>query len=377
MSTNFTTGREDDPARAFAFAEGFPIDPGAPSTHGDRVTVNMVTEAIAEVMREANPGGIVDQPLAAKIGSDIRPSVQKLVSGEIGSGAQLAALPNFRAILNQYLASPASAYVQEENRKAMQRTLETANRSGSEFSSIIAHHGRRMAALAGVSAATMRDVARAEGHRSSAEFSHAFNGGSYTAQNLSGEMRGYVDNTRGFTASHVAGVGNYLSGIGINAQQYTGYFVGSSNTVRNAIRDHIANAAKITDEHIKNPRDVSAIIGAIKAGKIKREDAPPSVQKIMDDMKAKGMDPTDSKAFDKYFKDNPKALETFKHKAEERIDNQATKTDAAVDAEWEARIKARSATNRHPESSKPGTSKPPSPSDKSKPEAKTPPPSPG
>jgi hypothetical protein len=42
---------------------------------------------------------------------------------------------------------------------------------------------------------------------------------------------------------------------------------------------------------VKNPRDVSAVIGAIRAGKMKPENAPPYVRQVMEDMKKKGIDP--------------------------------------------------------------------------------------
>jgi len=103
----------------------------------------------------------------------------------------------------------------------MLHRLENANRTGSEFSALVAQ-GVRLASLLGASGETMREVARSEGRKSSTDFAQAFNGGPYSANTLSGEMRGYVDNAHGITAAHVAGVGNYLHGLGINAQQYTG-----------------------------------------------------------------------------------------------------------------------------------------------------------
>lgn len=171
--------------------------------------------------------------------------------------------------------------------------------------------GLRMAAL---SAGASAEGLRGERGRSSTDFSFAFHGGPYSASNLSSEMRSHVDYARGIDAAHVAGVGNYLHGLGINAPQFTPYFVGSSDTVRSAIQQHVRNGAKLTDEHIANSKDVNAIIGAIKAGKIKRENAPPSVQQIMKDMESKGIDPAtaDPKVLDQYFKDNPKALDAVK-----------------------------------------------------------------
>jgi hypothetical protein len=283
-----------------------------------RVTVTAVTEAVIDVMKSANSGGIVDRSLAFNIAGAIRPALEKALIGKVGSGAELIGLSAFRNILNQHLGSPASAYIDAELRKAMQHTLENANRSGSEFSVLLGQLGSKDTLLARLSAATQRDVARSEGRRSSADFTHAFNGGVYSAANLSAEMRSYVDPAHGITGAHVAGVGNYLSGLGINAQQYTGYFVGSSEAIRNAIEDHVKNGTKLTDEQIKNSGDVKAVIGAVKAGKVKKEDAPESVQRVMEDMKSNGLDPANSdvKAIQQYLKDNPHALEAAKRQGQ-------------------------------------------------------------
>jgi hypothetical protein len=308
-----------------------------------RVSVTAVNEAVAELMRGDNPERVVDQALAATIGGSIRPSIEKMVKGKVGSGAELLGLSGFRTAVSQYLNSPTASQLDAETRKAMLHRLETANRTGSEFSALVAQ-GVRLAALLGASGETMREVARSEGRRSSADFAQAFNGGPYSAGTLSGEMRSYVNTAQGITAAHVAGVGNYLSGLGINAQQYTGYFVGSSEAIRTAISDHVKNGTKLTDDQIKNPNDVKAVIGAIKAGKMKKEDAPPSVQKVIETMEQKGLDATDTKAFDKYFKENPKALEGFKKANEASQAKAAGKTDAQIKA---ARDAETSAVNPH------------------------------
>ena len=57
-------------------------------------------------------------------------------------------------------------------------------------------------------------------------------------------MRRYVDR---YGAHHVAAVGNYLSGLGMHqheVHQYAGFFVGSSETVRHAIRAHVRTARR-------------------------------------------------------------------------------------------------------------------------------------
>ena len=86
-------------------------------------------------MRAANPDGILDHALAARIGGEIRPALDKALKTKVGSGAELASLSEFRTILSQHLGNSNSAYVEAETRRAIQRTLETANRTGSQFSS--------------------------------------------------------------------------------------------------------------------------------------------------------------------------------------------------------------------------------------------------
>jgi len=50
-----------------------------------RVSVTAVNEAVAELMRGDNPERVVDQALAATIGGSIRPSIEKMVKGKVGS----------------------------------------------------------------------------------------------------------------------------------------------------------------------------------------------------------------------------------------------------------------------------------------------------
>lgn len=84
--------------------------------------------------------------------------------------------------------------------------------------------------------------------------------------------------------------------------------------MRAAIGNHIRRGERLTDEHITSERDVRAVIGAIKSGHVKPEDAPPSVRQIMDDMRARGIDPAkaEPRQVEQYFRDNPKALEAAK-----------------------------------------------------------------
>jgi hypothetical protein len=89
----------------------------------------------------------------------------------------------------------------------------------------------------------------------------------YAADRLPMEMRRYVDR---YGAHHVAAVGNYLSDLGMpqdEVHRYAGFFVGSSETMRHAIRDHVRSRRQITDADITNLNDARALIGAVQAGK--------------------------------------------------------------------------------------------------------------
>jgi hypothetical protein len=138
--------------------------------------------------------------------------------------------------------------------------------------------------------------------------------GGFSADRLPMEMRRYVDR---YGAHHVAAVGNYLSGLGMHqheVHQYAGFFVGSSETVRHAIHARVHHGQALTDEHVTSAADARAIMGAIRAGRIRPEDAPPSVRRLMERMEREGVDPTtaDPSRIQQFFDHNPNALEEAK-----------------------------------------------------------------
>ena len=140
----------------------------------------------------------------------------------------------------------------------------------------------------------------------------------YAADRLPVELRGYASR---YGAAHVATVGNYLCDhLGMHAHEvhrYAGFFVGSSETVRYAIRDHVRSGEALTDEHVTSAADARAIMGAIRAGRIRPEDAPPSVRRLMEQMKQQGVDPAtaDPQAIQRYLEANPQALEQARRAA--------------------------------------------------------------
>ena len=94
----------------------------------------------------------------------------------------------------------------------------------------------------------------------------------------------------------VNGAISYARELGINPA-HAGFFVGTSADMRDALRSAVRDGASITDDKVKNMRDVAAVIGAIRAGKLKSDDPrlPPSVRSIIEDMKKKGIDPSTAK----------------------------------------------------------------------------------
>lgn len=134
------------------------------------------------------------------------------------------------------------------------------------------------------------------------------------ARELSGSSSYKELASEGYSAAQVSSAVSYAKSLGISDSAYAGYFVGSSQAARDAIAAHIKNGTAITDDQVNKTGDVAAIIGAVKAGKMKAEDAPPSVQKVLEKMKKDGVDPATSDAKDvrKYLKEHPKALEQAK-----------------------------------------------------------------
>lgn len=187
-----------------------------------RVTVSTVTEAVIDTMRAANPDGIIDHALASRIGGEIRPALDKALKTKVGSGAELAGLSEFRTILSQHLGNPNSAYVEAETRKAIQRTLETANRTGSHFAS--AAHAR--SGVFGSAGDLARDDPSSDGRR----------GSERVASVISREAPLTVNAAIGFAKE-----------LGISPA-YAGFFAGGSPEMRDALRNAITNGKAITDD---------------------------------------------------------------------------------------------------------------------------------
>lgn len=133
----------------------------------------------------------------------------------------------------------------------------------------------------------------------------------------------------------VNGAISYAREIGVNPA-LAGFFVGGSAEMRDALRNAIQSGTAITDDKVKNMRDVSMVIGAIRAGKLKPDDPsiPPSVRQIVDDMKKNWIDPVtaDPKKVKKYLDDHPAALDAAKRANDKALDTAAPKTDEQLKA---------------------------------------------
>lgn len=241
--------------------------------------------------------------------------------------------PNWKAAIPGVIAKYASVAEQFGlGVSATQRDAQVLNRANITDATYAATLGRLENAL-GLGAARL--IAGQNGERrSSADYTHAFNGGPYNANNLSDAMRAYVGYSN-FTASDVARAANFVRGLGINADLYSGYFLGTSDVFRQAIQDHIKNGTKLTNDHIANPNDVAGYIATINSGVVKKENAPSAIRKIIDDMKAKGIetDKVDAKVIHQYFKDKPKALEDAKKANAATLNQVSNKTDEQLKAE--------------------------------------------
>lgn len=274
-----------------------------------RLSITAVTEAVVDIMREASLGGAVDHVLAARIAGQVRPGLEKALKGRPASGAELSALSEFRTVVGQHLASPQSAYIANETRRALERVLATANRSGSEFASAILYSGR-VPLQADDGNLDSGGERRRSGERSVASLARE-------------------------TTLTVSGAVGFARELGINPV-HAGFFSGTSADMQNALRDALRKGTAITDAHIKNPNDVAAVIGAIRAGKLAPNDprVPQSVRDIMEDMKKNGVDPATAKpdAIKKYFRDHPGALDTVKKTNAKTLESVKAKTDEQLKA---------------------------------------------
>ena len=140
------------------------------------------------------------------------------------------------------------------------------------------------------------------GRASSATYTEALSGGS-TTKTLLGEGYSMVDVQYAMHFAHE---------INVN-ERYAEFFAGASRDSMSAVRDYIKDGKAITDDKIHDMKDVKLVMGAIRAGKIKPDDPklPPSIKKIIADMKKDGVDPAtaDVKDIKKYLKEHPETIQ--------------------------------------------------------------------
>lgn len=106
-------------------------DANIPANRG--LTLSATIDAVAAVMRAANPSASPDMALASRVAGDIQPALQQaLASGRASSGQELLAGPGFATIVTQYLGSSNSAAMDASQRKAMLDQLRQANVTGAD-----------------------------------------------------------------------------------------------------------------------------------------------------------------------------------------------------------------------------------------------------
>ena len=109
-------------------SEGMITTDDANASENRGLTLSATMEAVAVVMRAANPDVPPDLALASRIAGDIEPALrQALASGRASSGQELLAGPGFATIVTQYLGSPSAGYLDPETRKAMLAQMEQVN----------------------------------------------------------------------------------------------------------------------------------------------------------------------------------------------------------------------------------------------------------
>ena len=120
------------------------------------------------------------------------------------------------------------------------------------------------------------------------------------------------------TALSVNGAIGYAREIGVNPA-LAGFFVGGSSEMRDALRSAIREGTAISDDKVKNINDVGMVLGAIRAGKLKPDDPDsPFGSRGHQEMKKQGIDPATARPdqIKKYLKDNPKALDAARKRAQ-------------------------------------------------------------
>lgn len=271
------------------------------------ITETTITEAIIALMRGPSGTGIADPNLAATVAVRVRPDLARVFGSRVP--ADLTGDTTFKTLVGNHIAaSPAQS--DDAQRQALLRAIQTGNVHSADYSAALAAASRAPlgSEFAGRLAAI---IAGGEGRYAGSgtiERTLGLSSGYYTAHNLPAEIRAHIDGPRA-SAAQVADAANFATRIGLDPTRYAGHFVGASTVAKDAIAAHIKSGAQLKDDHVTNMKDARAVIAAVQAGKIKTQDVPPSVQKVMEDMKAKGVDVTDARAVDAYATQNPRALE--------------------------------------------------------------------
>jgi hypothetical protein len=114
------------------------------ATVDERVSLEAVVNAIADIMGDHNRFGIVDRTLASRIGREVQTAVATAIgSGRISSSSQLTSQQAFWGILVQHLASTSSAHTDQQARQSLLHYMRTqANRTAGDFAAFVAQFRR-------------------------------------------------------------------------------------------------------------------------------------------------------------------------------------------------------------------------------------------
>lgn len=322
-----------------------------PPPPASEISPTIVQDAIVQIMHSGlGRGHPVDVTMARDMAGRLTPAVQKM-GLHAASSAVLSGNSAFHSLVAQHLGSPAGAVYDPAFRLQLQQSLDRANIHGPEYLAGV-RDGMRLGLLA---------AGRDNGHAPHAGDRRSYErdlpaSGSISAASLPLNLRGYV--TEGVSAAHVASTANYLERLGITPGAYTGHFLGTSQSFRTALADHVAAKRHLTDNDIKKREDIAGSIAAYQTGKITDAhlERMPGLKKTIQRMKEQKIDLEDTNSVKKYLDRNKGELKQIQ---EEAAKQQKQAAGLTPDAKSDAR-----AALKAPQPAAPAT---PTPKDKPKP----------
>lgn len=170
-----------------------------------------VQAAIEAVMRSS--GGTVDSALAATLMGKIHGGLRAAFQG--GMPGNLAGDPTFNRLLKEQLGDPALLLSDQQRVAMLAHTIQNSNTTSASRAAAISAIERQFGHLGQMLRAAVERSEAGGGSPTLANAASGLHGGPCSAGELR-DIRGYVDEARGYTASHVAATGNYLYGLGVD-----------------------------------------------------------------------------------------------------------------------------------------------------------------